>query len=177
MKKGGKGGSKTAKNGKAYEEKVDYISTLSKISGYKIILNNNNEQEIYFMDEKVGIAIKKDTLYKFLTRQKVDWGKIISKKLLPDEAILNFKNSTLYIIEIKHQVTEGSVDEKLQTCDFKKKQFEKLLKPLNINVEYIYILNNWFEKEKYWDVKQYIKSVGCRFYFNTIDPRELELPQ
>ena len=36
----------------------------------------------------------------------------------------------------KRQVA-GSVDEKLQTCDFKKKQYQKLLSQLNMEVQYI----------------------------------------
>jgi hypothetical protein len=46
----------------------------------------------------------------------------------------------MYIIEIKYQETAGSVDEKLQTCDFKKKQYERLLRPLKLIVEYCYVL-------------------------------------
>jgi len=42
---------------------------------------------------------------------------------LPDDAMLVIIRETLFIIEIKFQQVEGSVDEKLQTCDFKRKQF------------------------------------------------------
>ena len=50
-------------------------------------------------------------------------------------------NNTLFIIEMKFQEVAGSVDEKLQTCDFKKKQYKRLMAPLNIEVEYVYILD------------------------------------
>jgi hypothetical protein len=40
----------------------------------------------------------------------------------------------------------GSVDEKLQTCDFKRKQYLKLVQPLGIKVEYVYVLNDWFKQ-------------------------------
>ena len=59
----------------------------------------------------------------------------------------------------------GSVDEKLQTCDFKKKQYTKLLTAAKLQVEYIYILNNWFEKPEYNDVRAYIREVGCMYFF------------
>ena len=55
---------------------------------------------------------------------------IISKKLLPDDCIFVIINNTLFIIECKFQQVAGSVDEKLQTCDFKKKQYQKLLAKL-----------------------------------------------
>ena len=48
--------------------------------------------------------------------------------------------ASLNIIEIKYQEVAGSVDEKLQTCDFKKKQYERLLRPLKLIVEYCYVL-------------------------------------
>ena len=175
MKKGGIGGSKTAKNGQKYEEKVDYLYYLSKIDGYSIVEKDDNT-EIYYNGKFLGLSIKKGQIYKYLEKEKVDWKNIISKKLLPDEAILNIDYKTLYIIEIKHQETEGSVDEKLQTCDFKRKQFQKLMSPLEIKVEYIYILNDWFRKDRYKDVKEYIKQVGCKFYFNSINPEDLNLP-
>jgi hypothetical protein len=40
----------------------------------------------------------------------------------------------------------------------KKQQYTKLFKPLNIEVEYIYILNDWFHKTEYKDVLNYIGS-------------------
>ena len=71
---------------------------------------------------------------------------------------------------------EGSVDEKLQTCDFKKKQYKKLMAPANIDVKYIYLLDNWFKNEKYKDVLDYIHSVDCEYYFEYIPLAKLGLP-
>ena len=85
-------------------------------------------------------------------------------------------NQTIYIVEVKHQQVTGSVDEKLQTCDFKRKQYVKLLDDLNIDVEYIYVFNDWFLKNEYKDVLQYIKLEGCKFYFNEIPLNKLSLP-
>jgi hypothetical protein len=74
----------------------------------------------------------------------------------------------MYIIEKKFQSGSGSVDEKLQTCDFKKKQYSKLLSVVNLKVEYIYFLNDWFLRSEYDDVKQYITEVGCQYYFDEL---------
>ena len=101
---------------------------------------------------------------------------LLSKKLLPDDAIYVIVNNTMFIIELKFQKTAGPVDEKLQTCDFKKKQYRKLLAPLNFAVEYVYILNDWFRKPEYKDVLDYVISVGCQFYFHYLPLQKLGLP-
>ena len=77
---------------------------------------------------------------------------------------------------MKFQQVAGSVDEKLQTCDFKKKQYQKLLAQLNIDVEYIYILSNWFRKPEYKDVLDYIHSVHCFYYFEYLPLEKIGLP-
>jgi len=96
--------------------------------------------------------------------------------MLPDEALYVIVNNTLFIIEMKFQKVAGSVDEKLQTCDFKKKQYTKLMAPLNIDVEYIYILSDWFKHPAYKDTLDYIISVGCHYYFEILPLNKLGLP-
>ncbi|KJJ23157.1 hypothetical protein HMPREF3156_00065 [Neisseria sp. HMSC06F02] len=49
------------------------------------------------------------------------------KRLLSDNGLFIIIRDTLFIIEIKFQQTPSSVDEKLQTCDFKRKQYTKLV--------------------------------------------------
>lgn len=73
--------------------------------------------------QKEGIDLSKHNLYKYLSQEKIDWRKLISKKLLPDEAY--FVNGELKIYEKKYQQVAGSVDEKLQTCAFKLLQYQK----------------------------------------------------
>jgi hypothetical protein len=68
------------------------------------------------------------------------------------------------------------VDEKLQTCDFKRKQYQKLLSRANIDVEYVYLLSYWFKKPEYKDVLDYVISVGCQFYFEYIPLTKFGLP-
>ncbi len=106
----------------------------------------------------------------------VGYEKLISKKLLPDDAVLVLGNKTLFIVETKFQTVAGSVDEKLQTCDFKLKQYRKLIKPLHIEVKYVYVLNDWFRKKEYKDVLDYIRSVGCDYFFNELPLGYLGLP-
>ncbi|MDR2685309.1 MAG: hypothetical protein LBB23_00865 [Rickettsiales bacterium] len=173
MKKDGIGGANT-KTGLAFEGKTDLETFLKKQKGYSVI--KNEFTEIVYNKKSVAYIFKKHDLYKFLDSRNVDWKSILSKKLLPDDSIYVVVNNTLFIIEIKYQQVTGSTDEKLQTCDFKKKQYKKLLAPLNIDVEYIYLLNDWFKKPEYKDVLDYIVSVGCSYYFNYIPLNKFNLP-
>ncbi len=172
MIRGGKGGSKTAIAGLRFESRVEMKKLLASLAGYKI-----KGDTVYFQNERVAEFYGKNKLYKnLLEPNNIDFSSIISKKLLPDEAILIFTGKTLFIIEIKFQEVTGSVDEKLQTCDFKYRQYKKLLAPLEIAVEYVYILNDWFKKEQYRDVLEYVKSVGCHYFFYELPLDFLGLP-
>ena len=170
MIEGGIGGGNT-KTGILFEKRVNILTLLKNKSGYRVRGNS-----IFYKDKEVAKSLKKNTLYKYLESRKINYKKIISKKLLPDDAIYVITNNTLFIIEIKFQKVSGSVDEKLQTCDFKRKQYAKLMAPLNIEVEYIYILNDWFRKPEYKDVLDYIISVGCQYYFHYLSLQKLGLP-
>lgn len=106
----------------------------------------------------------------------IDWKSLVSKRLLPDDSIFVIIANTLFVIECKFQRVAGSVDEKLQTCDFKKKQYQKLLSRANIEVEYIYLLGDWFRKPEYKDVLDYIHSVHCHYFFEYIPLAKIGLP-
>lgn len=112
----------------------------------------------------------------FLEEHNIDWRKIISKKLLTDDALLVIIRETLFIIEVKYQQVEGSVDEKLQTFDFKRKQYLKLVVSLELKVEYVYVLSDWFKNPKYKDVLDYIYSVNCHYKFRELPLTWLGLP-
>ena len=171
MIKNGKGGGNT-RTGLIFEGKTDLSTFLGKQPHYKVVKN-----DVYFDEEKVAEVYKKHAFYKiFLQKLNIDWTRYISKQLLPDDSIFVLLNNKLFIIECKHQQVAGSVDEKLQTCDFKKKQYKKLMAPANIDVEYIYLLDNWFKDKKYKDVLDYIHSVGCDNYFEYIPLNRLGLP-
>ena len=133
---------------------------------------------IDFLGEEVGQIFQKDGLYRYFDEiDDFDYTKIISAKLLPDEAIFVINKNTVYIIEKKTQSGGGSVDEKLQTCDFKLKQYKKLFSPLNKEVCYSYLLDkDWFKNPRYKDTLDYIISVGCKYYFNYIPLDAIGLP-
>ena len=164
------GGAKTNFNGLRFEGRTDLLTAINLHPDYSI----QNSNEIVKDGNIVAYYYEKHSLYKeYLTPRGVDYKTILSKKLLPDGALL--VNETMFIIEKKYQAGAGSVDEKLQTCDFKKKQYSKLLNPLNIKVEYYYVLNDWFDNPKNNDVFEYIESVGCKYFIEDLPLEELNL--
>jgi hypothetical protein len=163
------GGAKTNHNGLAFEGRTDLLEALNQHPDFTVIGNQVFRDGII-----VAHYYEKHNLYSgFLSPNGVDYTKILSKKLLPDGALLVGK--TIYIIEKKYQAGSGSVDEKLQTCDFKRKQYIKLFAPLGIKVEYYYVLNDWFDKPEYNDVFQYIESVGCKYFIEELPFNEIGL--
>lgn len=174
MIKGGFGGGNT-KTGLLFEEETDLLQLLAATEGYEVVSATIGKSILYNQVE-VAQCYRKHDLYKFLELNKVDWRSLISKKLLPDDALYVVHNNTLFVIEVKFQNVAGSVDEKLQTCDFKKRQYQKLFSRLNIEVEYVYVLSAWFEKPEYKDVLDYIHSVKCQYYFGYLPLQKLGLP-
>lgn len=170
MIQGGKGGANT-KTGIVFEGKIDLLKKIASLNGYKV-----DENIILYENKEVARFYKKRSIYNMLEARGISYKDYISKRLEPDSAIYVVKNNTIYIIEMKFQVVAGSVDEKLQTCDFKKKQYQKLFSSLNYEVEYIYVLSDWFRKEEYKDVRNYIISVGCQYYFEYLPLEKIGLP-
>ena len=111
-----------------------------------------------FLEPELGIPTKRG----FSTKNR------LSKNLEPDEALVNYTNNMIYIIEKKYQGGSGSVDEKLQTCKFKLQQYEKLLKDTNFDVTYSYLLSSFYKNEAYNDVFAFIKKERCSYFFDSI---------
>ncbi len=157
------GGSRTNANGLHFEQTTSLDFALIK-AGYKV--QNHN---VYQNGIEIGMSVPQSRLYKyFLVPNGINYKDYNSKEWHPDEAFINYENKTVYIIEKKFQNTAGSVDEKLPSCHFKKLEYLKLVSPLNFQVEFIYVFNDWFKDSKYRDTLQYIKEVGCHYFYNEI---------
>ena len=153
------GGAQTNINGLRFERDTDLLRVIDSISEYNVEGN-----KIYSNSNLVAEYFSKHSLYtSFLEPNGIDYRKYISAKLLPDDAFI--VRNTCYIIEKKYQNVGGSVDEKLVTFTFKKEQYQKMFAPLNINVEFYYLLNDWFEKDRYRDTLAYIEDKGSRYFF------------
>ncbi len=171
MIKNSKGGGNT-RTGLIFEGKVDLSTFLSAQPHYAV-----DKDKVFYNGELVARVFKKHSFYNiFLKELNINWKNYLSKQLLPDDCIFVLLNNMLYVIECKFQSVEGSVDEKLQTCDFKKKQYKKLMASANIDVQYTYLLSDWFKNPKYKDVLDYIISVGCEYHFEYIPLTKLGLP-
>jgi len=176
MKTGGTGGGRTT-TGLNFEREVDFQDLLEAIPGYRIEkISNKAGLGVFFEGDLIARCFRKHDFYRFLEEELIDWRSILSKRLLPDDALLVIVRETLFIIEVKYQQVAGSVDEKLQTCDFKRKQYLKLVSSLGLKVEYVYVLNDWFKKPEYQDVLDYIHSVNCHYKFNELPLAWLGLP-
>ncbi|MDR3363360.1 MAG: hypothetical protein LBS91_00175 [Clostridiales Family XIII bacterium] len=182
MKEKGIGGANTA-TGLHFEAKTDLATFISIQKDYLVKENDAPKVVcsrflVYYKGKEVGEIFKQRGLYRYLNEiPQYDWKSIISKQVRPDDAIFVIAKNTIYIIEKKYQQISGSVDEKLQTCDFKKKQYTKLFAPLNKEVEYAYLLNSkWFNKPAYKDTLDYIISVKCKYYFDYIPLDNIGLP-
>ncbi len=176
MKTGGLGGASTL-TGLKFERKVDFQKLVGSIPGYEVKnVPGLAGMGVFFEGKLVARCFRKHEFYGFLSESKIDWKELISKKLLPDDALLVIVRETLFIIEVKYQQVAGSVDEKLQTCDFKRKQYLKLVSPIGLKVEYVYVLSDWFKKKEYKDVLDYIHSVNCHYKFDELPMAWLGLP-
>ncbi len=158
------GGSKTNQNGLRFERETDLLSALEALDYLDVIGSN-----VFYQQRNVAQVFEKNHFYKlFLNPLGVDEKELLSKKLLPDGVLVNLTSNEVFIIEKKFQEGAGSVDEKLQTCDFKLKQYQKLLEGTQYTGHFIFLLNGFFEKRVYDDVKSYIGSVGCQYFINEL---------
>lgn len=156
------GGTKPAENGYKYE-KMTSLQTYFKQHGFEI-----HNQTLCYKDKAIGLFLEKRKLYKWLDAKQVPWRHIVSKRLLPDDCLYVHDSNTVYILEKKYQESPGSVDEKLQTCDFKKRTYQKLFAPLGIRVKMVYWLSEWFHQPCYQDSLEYIEDTGCQYFFGEI---------
>jgi hypothetical protein len=159
------GGKTTNLNGLSFEEKTCIKQMLKTNKQIEI----NEKNQIFFNGNIIGFYTEKHKFYNdFLKPLGINYKDILSKKLLPDGVFVNIRDKKIFIVEKKFQIREGSVDEKLQTGVFKKKMFSKLCDKTGYKVEYFYLLNNWFKKDVYRDVKEYLVENGCGVFIDKI---------
>ncbi len=179
MKEGGLGGANTL-SGLHFEGRVDLINSFKNLKGYRVEEKGDSDKwyELYFNNKLVAEIYKKHSFYKvFLKKYNIDWTKYLSSQLLPDQALFVIQTNRLFIVEMKFQQGAGSVDEKLQTCEYKRQQYQKLVMETEVKVEYCYILSSWFNQTKYKDVKEFIKLAGCDYFIENLPFKILGIPE
>ena len=170
MIEGGVGGHRTNETGLAFERDTDLGEALAA-AGFRV-----EGSHVYDGASLVGRLVGKRALYGFLSELGVDSDARVSSKLLPDEAFFASVPRTLTIVEKKWQQVAASVDEKLQTCGFKMRQYGRLFHGTGIEVRYVYVLNDWFTAPRYLDVLEYIREAGADYYFGSVPLDTLGLP-
>lgn len=151
----GAGGARTNHNGLFYESITDLKPLFSSFISNK----KNNYNRVQFVGyEQEFINVNQSALHRYMNN-KNEKNKNIQpaagcKK--PDEAYINETTKQIFIIEKKFQQGSGSVDEKIQTGPFKKRHYKKLFQ--NYNVHYIYCLSDWFKRDEYKSVLEYLEE-------------------
>jgi len=88
MKTGGSGGEKTL-TGLNFEKKVDFQKLIDAIPGYEVKkVSGKAGMGVFFEKKLVAMCFRKYEFYQFLSEAEVDWKSLLSKKLLPDDALL-----------------------------------------------------------------------------------------
>lgn len=187
MKRGGVGGAKTQKEGARFEESTaqGLINDLL-VQGYQLVKETRAEngkgtlhgQTLQKSDGRTVELFYQDGIYKlFFEPNGIKWQEKHSQRLKPDTAIFSPETKVLTIIEKKQQSTEGSVAEKLQTCDYKIQYYKSLADPMNIRVELVWLLGQYFEnkKDSLRSVFQYMESKGSRYYFKRIPVENISI--
>lgn len=153
MISGGIGGANTT-TGQSFEQK-------EQLRNYFVKHNINIPNECFQEQHKFAKWVKQTTGKKLLDF----W----SREMRPDEALI--LENDIFIFEKKHQSCQGSADEKIQTCDFKKKRYEVIGTATNKAVHYAYLLNpiDTWQHKKYKDALDYIHQCGCDYFFETFD--------
>lgn len=169
MIKGGKGGANTNKTGLAFEKRTSLEDAL-QAADFRV-----EEFKVFRGENLLGELAGKNRLYKYLENNFDGWTNPLSSKLLPDDALFTVKSNRLHIIEKKWQEVSGSVDEKLQTCGFKIRQYKRLLDGTGLELKFTYLLNDWFTQSGYTDVLDYIEEQGATYHFNSVPLNELDL--
>lgn len=159
------GGANTNKNGLAFEKKTCLLAKLKKTDN--ISVNENNE--VYKNDTLIGLYCPKHSFYKkFLKVNGINWENRISSKLLPDIVFVNFQKKIIYFGDDKFQKGPGSADEKIQTPHYKHFVLSELCADMGYEIDYFYLLNDWFLQKKYDTNKKYLDRYGFKYYFNEI---------
>lgn len=185
MIRGGVGGANTNASGLPFEQELDLKEFIEnnfpnyRVETYKAPMGKMQfggkyKQIQQVFDEKgdeLGLILSQGLLYEFLKSKNIDYKNIFSKKYKPDEAFLNIQKRALTIVEKKFQSTPGSVDEKLQTFEFKKWVYSKLIDKIDEidYVRFIFVGNgSWFNHHRYKDVYDYFKERGIEYYFDAL---------
>jgi len=187
MKKGGIGGSHTAREGSSFEIQVDEILmndlnrigynevSIQRLSGEGGPIHGRTLQGQ--LGDKIEIYYKSGIYRLFFEPKGIDYKNHFSARLEPDIAIYSEKEQTLTIVEIKQMTAAGSVAEKLQTCDYKRFYYESLSATLSIKIAISWVLGEYFKvkENQFQSIYEYMLSKGSNYYFGYLPVEEIDI--
>jgi hypothetical protein len=163
----GAGGKNTNINGKNFEKKISLVPYLLSNDFQKKNLTKKN----YYLELCVGnLSMKYMQQNVFRQYMKKKYSETVIR--VPDEVVIVEKEGrkpVLFVIEIKNQNVEGSVETKLWACDGLKYEYEYLYFDI-FDVEYCIVVND-FLKNKFED-KENTKYQILRSYY---EKRQIKL--
>ena len=135
MKTGGSGGANTNASGKPFEE--CFRPTGTRVIGGKVFEYIDQDNFVEHMKEL------KDPQWEH--------------KKKPDGAFVSEDKKTVFIIECKHQIVSGSVDEKLRAGPCLLTEYNQLY-PTVDNIYMMFIVNEW------WFLLRLMKNLGFQYF-------------
>jgi hypothetical protein len=173
----GAGGAKTNKNGLSFENKTSIETKLSENKFEKIIMNKKMKNGYYFELKNNDDIIIYLTKSGFKLYFKEEFNIKCWKE--PDEAFLIFSNNKYYlkILEKKNQNGEGSVEEKLKTGQFTRREYEKMLNnpSYKFNISYAFCISKYLQnklesnKIKYTIMKELMLEDNIKIFYGDDD--------
>ena len=183
----GAGGCNTTINGGAFENKTSIEDKLLENKFEKIIMNKKNKYGYYFEKKDKDNTLIYLTQGGFKLYCKKKFNVDIYRK--PDEAFILIIKGTYYIkiLEKKNQNVEGSVEDKLKTGAFNRREYEKMFnivpteiidksfKTCHINISYAFcvskFLQNKFESKdyKYLVMKEIMMEDNIHLFYGDDD--------
>ena len=172
----GAGGYKTTLHGNTFELFTSIELKLLENNFNKIILDKKSTYGYYFEKNVDNKQILYFTQFGFKKYFKKTLNINIYKN--PDEAFVIYSNNeyNIKILEKKNQNVEGSVEDKLKTGDFNRREYLKIFnKELNnkfkINIDYAFciskFLQNKFESNniKYINIKEIMDEDNIKLFY------------
>ena len=176
------GGANTILNGLFFENKTSIEKNLIKKKFNKVIINKNKYGYYYeYIKENNKIIYLTQSGFKLYFKKNFN----IDVYKHPDEAFLIISNNEYYlkILEKKNQNVEGSIEDKLKTGFFNKREYEKMLVNIThkFNVDYAFCISKFLQAKfqsnniKYNNIKEIMDDDNIKIfygddknYFNTL---------
>jgi len=170
----GAGGNQTNINGLSFEIKTSIEKKLLENNFEKIIINKKNKYDYYFEYNK-DYKIIYLTQSGFKTFIKKEFDVDIYKN--PDEAFIIYKNDNYYIkiLEKKNQNVAGSVEDKLKTGAFNKREYEIMFNNKQFIISYAFCVSNYLKEKfeskeiKYVNMKQILLEDNIKLFYGDDD--------